>query len=112
MSEVRKYCVKESWIFNLESMNDKCWCLIYDMEDGLIETPFEVAGKTINDISDLHELMEEAEKLEWIAKSRKVTSKEYGRIKEIVSWRVGQRYMTCLAHGMNEQQAGECFGDM
>lgn len=112
MSEVRKYHVKQSWIFNLESMHDKCWCLIYDIRDGELKTPVEVAGKMINDEDDLEDLMEEIQELEWTAKRGKVTSKEYGRIKEIVNWRVYQRYATCVANGMNEKDAGYCFNDM
>ena len=30
MAEVRKYFVKGSWIFNLESMDDKLYCIKYD----------------------------------------------------------------------------------
>lgn len=112
MAEVRKYFVKRSWIFNLESMHDKIWCIIYDIRDGEIELPIEVAGKVINDEEDLHELMEEAENLEWAAKSRKVTGKEYGRIKDLVSWRVNQRYARCMASGMDERKAGACFEDL
>lgn len=112
MNEVRKYYVKGSWIFNLESMHDKIWCLIYDMQDGALTCPFEVAGKVINDESDLYELMDEADQLAWIASHRKVTGKEYGRIKQIVSWRVNQRYAVCMASGMSERDAGRCFEDM
>lgn len=112
MAEVRKYFVKTSWIFNLEAMNDKCWCIIYDIRDGKITLPIEIAGKIINDEDDVFAIKEEAENLEWIAKSRKVTGKEYGRIKELVEWRVNQRYMTCIAAGMDERQAGGCFEDL
>ena len=107
----KKYPVKESWIFNLESMHDKCFCLMYDIRDGKIETPFTVAGKTINDEGDLYDLIDEAGALcskAW----RGVTGKEYGRIKEIVSWRVQARYNACMANGMNEADAGRCFEDM
>lgn len=108
----RKYRVKESWIFNLESMHDKLWCLEYDIQEGKIQCPFTVAGKTINDEGDLYDLREEAEELEYKAKSGKVTGKEYGRIREIVAWRVEARYATCLANGMDEAKAGQCFEDM
>ena len=107
----RKYFVKESWLFNLESMHDRIWCLIYDMRENKIALPFEVAGKTINDEDDLLSLMDEAEELQFKAHG-KVTGKEYARIKEIVSWRVNARYAACMAAGMDEADAGRCFEDM
>lgn len=110
--EERKYFVKQGWIFNLESMHDKCYCLMYDIEDGKIELPINVAGKTINDEDDLNDLMHEAEDLEWKAKRGRVTSREYGRIKAIVEWRVMARYARCINAGMSEQDAGMCFADM
>lgn len=113
VSRPKHYMVKESWIFNLEAMHDKVWCLIYDVQDGNIKTPFEVAGKTINDESDLHDILDEASTLESKAKSnRGVTGEEYGRIKQIVAWRVEQRYAACMANGMDEAEAGRCFEDM
>lgn len=110
--EAKKYFVKSGWIFNLEAMHDKIWCLIYDVRDGVIECPFEVAGKTINGEEDLQDLLDEASELEWAAKSGKVTGKQYGRIKDIVGWRVNARYAACMAAGMNERDAGACFEDM
>lgn len=108
----KKYFVKESWIFNLESMHDKCFCLMYDIQEGRIQCPFEVAGKTINDESDLYDLINEAGALHDIAFGGKVTGKQYGRIQEIVAWRVNARYNRCLASGMDEKEAGRCFEDM
>ena len=108
---VKHYPVKESWIFNLESMHDKIWCLVYDIRENKIVLPFEVAGKTINSEDDLFELQDEAANLcskAW----RGVTGKEYGRIREIVTWRVNARYARCVASGMNEADAGLCFEDM
>ena len=112
MSEIKKYWVKESWIFNLESMHDKLWVLENDVEEGRLVFPFEVAGKTIESYDDLEDLKEEASTLEWKAKSGRVTGMEYGRIKAIVEWRVMARYNRCLASGMSEREAGKCFGDM
>ena len=109
---MKTYYVKGSWIFNLEAMHDKLHCIIYDMEDGNIQTPFEIAGTPINSEDDVYELRERAEQLEWIAKSRKVPGKEYGEIKRLVEWRVTQRYLSCLMGGMSEERAGRCFGDM
>lgn len=112
MKQERKYWVKTSWIFNLESMNDHVHCIIYDVEDGKVDFPFEVAGKEMRSIEDLEALLDECYKLEWTAKSGKVTGKEYGRIKEIVNYRVFARYARCLASGMDEARAGECFAEI
>jgi len=108
----RKYRVKGSWIFNLESMSDHIWCIIYDAEEGKIRFPISVAGKLIKDEDGLYELKDECFELEWAAKSRKVTGREYGRIKAIVEYRVMARYTRCLNSGMSESMAGECFADM
>lgn len=110
--EIRKYFVKGSWIFNLESMHDKLWVLENDVEEGRLDFPFDVAGKTINNYDDLDALRDEAYELEWRAKAGKVTGREYGRIKAIVEWRVMARYARCIASGMDEQKAGMCFADM
>ena len=111
-SNEKKYFIKESWIFNLEAMHDKLWCVIYDIRDYGLKNPIEICGTKIESEEDVHTLLEEAENLEWIAKSRKVTSKEYGRIKQLVNWRVELRYAACLASGMEERQAGQCFKDL
>ena len=108
----RKYFIKEGWIFNLEAMHDKLYCIGYDLDDGTIKGPIEILGYKIEDSDDLQPLIEECQRYESIAKSRKVTGKEYGRIKEIVNWRVMQRYSACIAGGMNESDAGQCFSDL
>lgn len=110
--QVKKYPVKESWIFNLESMHDKLYCLEYDVQEGKLQFPFTVAGKEIKDFDDLDALRDECDELEYKAKSGTVMGKDYGRIKEIVAWRVEARYVTCLANGMDEAKAGQCFEDM
>lgn len=112
MTEIRKYFVKSGWIFNLESMDDKLHCIKYDLEDGKLSFPIRIAGTEIIDFDDLDNLIDECETLQWAAKSRKVTGKEYGRIKEIVNWRVEQRYFRCIANGMKETEAGKCFTDL
>lgn len=108
----KKYFVKEGWIFNLESMHDKVWCLLIDVQEGTLHFPLEVAGKSIKDESDLYALLDEASELESAAKSGKVTGYQYSRIKEIVHWRVEQRYAACLASGMDESDAAGCFEDL
>lgn len=105
----RKYPLKESYRFNLESMNDTLWCIEYDIRDGKLKFPFDVAGRMIKDEDDLEDLRNECYELLY---HTKVTGKEYGRVKEIVAWRVQQRYARCLASGMSEADAGRCFEDM
>lgn len=112
MVEKQKYLVKEGWIFNLGSMHDELYCIKYDLEDGKKSFPLTIAGTKITDNDGLYRLIEECETLELAAKSRKVTASEYERIKEIVNWRVTQRYLRCLANGMTEKDAGECFHDL
>lgn len=112
MAEQRKYFIKSNWIFNLEAMDDKLWCLQNDLERGIIATPIYILGYTINAPEDVYSLMEECRELEWVAKTRKVTSKEYGRIKRIAEWRIEQRYFTCLANGMDETSASVYFEDL
>lgn len=107
----KRYPVKESWLFNLESMHDKIFCLSYDMREGKLTTPFVVANTTINDEDDLFALLDEADTLRCKA-SRPVSGKDYGRIKELVTWRVEQRYARCMAGGMSESDAGRCFEDI
>jgi len=108
----RKYWIKQSWIFNIESMQDRLMCIEYDIEEGKLQFPLEICGRQINDYDDLQQLREDAERLEWTAKSGKVTGKEFGEIKEMVIWRVNQRYARCIASGMDENRAGMCFEDM
>lgn len=111
-NEERKYFVKGSWIFNLESMHDKLFCIEYDVDEGKLNFPFEIAGTKINSYADLSSLRAECEEYAYIAKCRKVTSKEYGRIKKLVMWRVNVRYARCLESGMSEKNAGMCFADL
>lgn len=108
----RKYFVKESWIFNLESMHDKLWVLENDIDEGRLQFPFTIANKEIKNWDDFESLRNECYEMEHIAKSRKVTSREYGRIRSIVAWRVETRYAVCMAAGMSESEAGKCFEDM
>lgn len=112
MSEQRKYLVKMSWIFNIESMSDHLHCKIYDVEDGKLQLPIVVAETECNSIEDIEALIEEAYELEWKAKCGRVTGKEYGRIREFVNYRVYARYETCIANGMDESRAGMCFSDI
>lgn len=112
MADEKKYFVKGSWIFNLEAMHDKLWCLIYDAEEGKVDFPIVIAGRKAYNEADIADIMDEASRLEWAAKSGRVTDKQYGRIKAMVEWRVMARYTTCMAAGMDERRAGVCFADM
>lgn len=95
---IRKYCVNPTWIFNLESIHDKLWCIIYDIQSNKVTLPIKIAGRTIKDESAVYELMNEVADLECVAKSGKVTNKEYGKIKAIVNWEVNTRYTMCVAN--------------
>lgn len=108
----KRYPVKESLIFNLESIHDKLWCITDDLRKGVLQYPVEIAGKLCKDEDDVDAIADEADRLCWIAKTRMVTGKEYGRIKKICGWRVMARYATCVASGMSEADAGLCFTDL
>ena len=108
MKEERKYYVKGNWIFNLESMHDKIWCMIYDIQEGKCDH-VTILGKDMG-ISELYDFMNECDDLAWKAQG-KVTSKEYGRIKAISDARNMIRYATCLANGASEEEAGNAFFD-
>lgn len=107
MKEQKKYFVKMNDRFNLDSMHDHVWCLIYDIEDGLYDT-VELMGETMN-IDMLEEFKDECEDLYGKAISGKVTGKEYGRIKAISAERNMIRYCQCLASGMSEDDASYAF---
>ncbi len=110
---VKRYFVKEGWIFNLEAMYDKLWCIGNDLDEGVLRGPIEILGvKNIMGSDDIQALIEEADELASAAKGRGLTSEQYGRAKEMVEWRVMQRYATCLNSGMDERTAGGCFEDM
>ncbi|MCR4991981.1 MAG: hypothetical protein K6A45_02945 [Lachnospiraceae bacterium] len=110
---VKRYHIKEGWIFNLEAMHDKLWCIGNDLDEGVLKGPIEILGvKDINDSSDIQVLIDEAYELESAAKGRGLTGEQYKRAKEMVEWRVMQRYATCLNSGMDERTAGGCFEDM
>lgn len=112
MNNEKKYWVKGGWIFNLESIHDKAYCILYDIQEHKIQLPIEIAGKIINSEGDIFDLIDEAGNLEWKAKAGKVTGKEYGRIKALVEWRIYQRYARCMASGMDERTAAGCFEDL
>ena len=107
-SAERKYWVKMNYRFNLDSMHNHVWCLIYDIEDGLYDS-VELLGERM-DVDRLYEFKEELEDL--MSKAfGKVTGKEYGRIKAISDERNMIRYATCLNNGMSERDAGYAFFD-
>ena len=105
--EERKYWVKMNWRFNLDSMYTHVWCCIYEVEDGKRKT-VNLMGEEM-DLDRLYEFKDEVEELSMVAQFRKVTSKEYGRIKAISDERNLIRYATCLASGMDERDAGYAF---
>ena len=93
-------------------MHDKLWTLENDIDEGRLQFPFTIANKEIKNWDDFESLRNECYDMEYIAKSRKVTSREYDRIRSIVAWRVETRYAVCMAAGMSESEAGKCFADM
>jgi hypothetical protein len=107
-STERKYYVKSNWWFNLDSMNTKIYCLIDDIQEGKYEYIWLMGKKMgikelISFQLEIHDLMK--------YQGYKVTGKQYGRIKAISDERNMMRYATCLAKGMNEEDAGYAFMD-
>lgn len=96
--------------FNLESMSDK----VDGLRARLIDSnQWEVPNETILgypfSVEGLDELEQECDKWLDIVTTRKVTGKEYGRIKEIADWRNEIRYRTCIQRGMSEKDAAVAF---
>lgn len=107
----RKYYLKESWVFNLEAMNDKLYLIASDAKDE--EYPMTIGGYVCRNAEDVWNVREWACILHEYGFGRPVTGKEYGVIRRIVEWRVEQRYFTCMcAGGLSEKYAGECFNDL
>lgn len=48
----KTYFVNQRLIFNLESMNDKLWCLIDDIENGERALPVEIAGVICSSVEE------------------------------------------------------------
>ena len=112
MKEIYKYYVKQDWIFNLESCHDKFFCLMEDMREGKFKGPLQIDSYKIEEPSQFYQLIDLVDELCWAAKCRKVSSREYGQIREFVHWRINVRYNTCLTAGMSEQEAGRCFEEI
>ena len=110
MADERKYFVKMNYRFNLDSMMTHIWCLIYDMQDGVIKGKVNLLGKDYDE-DGLYELIDEIGELLSAAMCGKVTGKQYGRIKAISDERNLIRYATCLAKGMSEDKAAYAFFD-
>ena len=108
MAQVKKYYVKLNYRFNMDSMLTHVMNLIDDIRDGKFET-VELMGETMDEYR-LEEFREELEDL--MAKAYyPVCGKDYGRIKSISDERNMIRYVTCMAQGMDESDAGSCFFD-
>lgn len=108
MAQERKYFVKMNYRFNLDSMREHVWCILYDMRDGLYDK-VNLMGETMDE-NRVEEFLEEIEDLE-SKMFGKVTGKEYGRIKAISDERNMIRYCRCVASGMNEDEAALAFFD-
>ena len=106
-----KYYVKEDWIFNLESMQDLCRNLIYDVEDGKLKFPIKAADRRLCSEEDIRALMEECSSLEAKAKSGAVEESDYNRIGEIVFWRITRRFEKCR-QTLGIREAEKCFDEL
>jgi len=109
MANERKYFCNSSMKFNLDSMYTHVKVIAFDMEDGKINS-VNICGDTWT-VDTIYDLLEELSDLLDKAVFGKVTGKEYGRIKDISQERQMIRYMTCLASGMSERDAGYAFTD-
>lgn len=105
-----KYYIKEGWVFNLEAMWDKLWLIAHEAKDE--DFPMVIGGYICRNAEEVMDVREWSEELHSWAFSRKVTGKAFAEIKKIVNWRVMVRYNTCVAAGMNENDAGRCFEDL
>ena len=108
MKQVKKYFVKMNYRFNLDSMRTHVLNLIDDIRDGKSET-VELMGETMDE-DRLEEFKDELEDLSWKA-YYPVCGKDYGRIKEISDERNMIRYATCIANGIDENDASSAFFD-
>ena len=111
MDKARKryWISNENWIFNLESMHDKLFAIGEELDDGTISGPVEILGHVADSSYDLEALKEECSDFLSAAKSRPLSEEEYERAREIVHWRATSRYLTCMAAGMSEHDAGQEF---
>ena len=108
MAEIKKYFVKMNMRFNLDSMRTTMLNIRDEMRNDEYDS-IEIMGKTMNE-DDVENFIDELEDLMCKA-NRKVTGKEYGRIKEIADARNMMRYVTCLANGASESEAALAFFD-
>lgn len=82
------YFVKSLWIEQLEVMQDTLPAIEESYFLGECPEQFILGCH----ISDLKPLIDECYALETAAKTRKVSGREYGRIREIAEWRMFLRY--------------------
>ena len=88
MSKTR---VGENIVFNMDSMHDKLFCIMYDIEEGKISVPFTLLDVEITCADDVYELVEECDKWSSVIRSRALGSDEFARVMDIVNWREYQR---------------------
>lgn len=103
---------KESWIFNLTAAYEKLRELEYRADDGETQFPITVADTVLSSSDDLYNMRIECENLLTAAHTRPVTAEEYKRISQLVHWRAEQRYFTCFANGLAEEEAGQEFAEL
>ena len=107
-AQTKKYFVKHSYRFNLDSMRIHVMNIIDDIRDGKYETA-ELMGEKMDE-DRLIEFKDEIEDLMMKAYGP-VCSKDYGRIKAISDERNMIRYATCMSKGMSERDASLAFFD-
>lgn len=96
----KKYRVSESELFNLQSMRDYLQCLIYDMEEKIIDWD-DTIEERLEEVDDLLERV--------YCIGALVTWDDLERIREIRDERNMMRYNTALSSGCSEREAGYAF---
>ncbi len=86
---VKHYPVSENMRFNLEACHDKLSLMILDAER---EGNFKLAD-------ELYERRDEADRLAWTSGDGWLSGKDYGKAKELVSWRTALRIQANIEGG-------------
>ena len=97
---IKKYRVNESELFNLESMYEHLMVMIEQMEGGEREWDDTLFTR----VEELENLLDKTNGIGSL-----VDWPTLKRIREIQAERQFIRYNRCLAAGMSEKDAGECF---
>lgn len=96
----KKYRVNESELFNLQSMREHLQCLIYDMDEGIIDRDDTIEER----LEEVDDLLERAYCIGAL-----VSWDDLKRIREIRDERNMIRYCKAVESGCNEREAGYAF---